>query len=53
VILPKGKLKGGYRMDLTLMSQTNILEYTETVAGWMRYGGAIGETDQLRRCSIA
>jgi len=53
VILPKGKLKGGYRMDLTLMSQTNILEYTETVAGWMRYGGAIGETNQLRRCSIA
>jgi len=53
VILPKRKLKGGNRMDLTLFNMFNILEYTETVVGWMRYGGAIGETDQLRRCATS
>lgn len=53
VVLPKQKMKGGYRMDLTLFNETNILEYTETVAGWCRFGGAIGDTDQVKRCSIA
>jgi len=53
VIMPKKKLKGGYRMDLTLYSQFDILAYSDTVAGWMRYGGAIGESDQLRRCATA
>lgn len=53
VIFPKGKLKGGYRMDLTLMGQTDILAYADTLAGWMRYGGAIGELKQLARCATA
>ncbi|MCX5657918.1 MAG: hypothetical protein NTZ48_06850 [Candidatus Omnitrophica bacterium] len=53
VIFPKAKMKGGYRMDLTLLSNTDILAYAETVAGWMRFGGAIGDQDQVRRCSIA
>ena len=52
-ILPKRKLKGGYRMDLTMMSQTDILSYGETVAGWMRYGGAIGDIGQIRRLAIS
>jgi len=53
VILPGKKLKGGYRMDLTLYNMLDILAYIETVAGWMRYGGAIGDTDQLRRCKTS
>jgi hypothetical protein len=53
VILPKNKLKAGYRMDLTLFSDFDILSYTDTQAGWMRYGGAIGDTEQIQRCAIA
>lgn len=52
VILPKAKMKGGYRMDLTIFDQFDILAYADTMAGWMRYGGAIGDTDQIRKCAI-
>lgn len=47
VILPKKKIKGGYRMDLTLFDDFDILSYTDTIAGWMRYGGCIGDLDQI------
>lgn len=47
VILPKRKLKAGYRMDLTLFDDFDILSYTDTTAGWMRYGGAIADLDQI------
>lgn len=47
VILPKFQLKGGYRMDLTLFSDFDILSYTDTQAGWMRYGACIGDIDQI------
>ena len=47
VILPKFKLKIGYRMDLSLFSDFDILSYTDTQAGWMRHGGCVGDTDQL------
>jgi hypothetical protein len=47
VILPKISLKAGYRMDLTLFSDFDILSYTDTTAGWMRYGGCIGDIEQL------
>jgi len=47
VALPKYKLKAGYRMDLTLFSDFDILSYTDTQAGWMRFGGCIGDTDQI------
>ncbi|MBE3109330.1 MAG: hypothetical protein IMZ46_02280 [Acidobacteria bacterium] len=47
VILPKRTLKIGYRMDLTNFSDFDILSYTETVAGWMRHGGCIGDLDQI------
>lgn len=52
VILPKFKLVIGYRMDLTLFSAFDMLSYTDTVAGWMRYGGAIGDQEQLQRLAI-
>ena len=47
VILPKRTLKIGYRMDLTLFDDFDMLSYTDTVAGWMRHGGCIGDTDQI------
>lgn len=53
VILPKGKMKGGYRMDLTIFDQFDILAYSDTMVGWMRYGGAIGDTDQVRKLATS
>ena len=52
VILPKNKLLAGYRMDLTTFTDFDILSYTDAQVGWMRYGGAIGDVQQLRRCAI-
>lgn len=49
IILPKNKLKGGYRMDLTLFGQFNIAQYADDIAGYLRYAGAIGELNQIRR----
>ena len=47
VILPKRTIKAGYRMDLTLFNDFDILSYTDTVAGWMRHGGCIGDLEQI------
>ena len=52
VILPKNKMIAGYRMDLTTFTDFDILSYTDAQVGWMRYGGAIGDTQQLARCAI-
>ncbi|MDD3089803.1 MAG: hypothetical protein PHT95_07650 [Candidatus Omnitrophica bacterium] len=52
VCFPKAKCKGGYRMDLTMFDQFDILAYADTMVGWMRYGGAVGDTDQIARCAI-
>ncbi len=51
--LPGRKLKSGLRMDLTILSEPDLLAYAETVAGWGRYGAAVGESKQLRRCATA
>lgn len=53
VCAPKGKAKAGYRMDLTLFSAFDNLSYSDVVAGWMRYGGAIGEIKQFSRCKTS
>lgn len=53
VTLPGRKLKSGNRMDLTVLSEEDVLAYAETVAGWGRYGAVVGETGQLRRCATA
>lgn len=53
VCLPGRKMKGGYRMNLTLFADFDILAYADTVAGWQRYGGAIGDTNQVKKCAIA
>ena len=52
VILPRNKMIAGYRMDLTTFTDFDILSYTDAQVGWMRYGGAIGDTQQLQRCAI-
>ena len=53
VIVPKIKAKAGYRMDLTLFNMFDSLAYADTVAGWMRYGGAIGDINQFQRCAVS
>ena len=53
VILPKQKLKGATRMDLTIFSQFDPESYSDIAVGWQRYGGAIGETKQVIRCSTS
>jgi len=50
VVLPKKKLKAGYRMDLTTFTDFDILAYVDTIAAWLAYGGAVGDTDQIERC---
>jgi hypothetical protein len=51
-ILPKHKLVAGYRMDLTTFASFDMLSYTDAAAGWMRYGGAVGDTDQVVRMGM-
>ena len=49
VILPKGKLKGGYRMDLTIFADFDINRYATNLAGFQRYGVIAGEAKQVVR----
>ncbi len=49
VILPKQKLLGANRQDLTIFSKFDELSYSEIAVGWGRYGGAIGDSEQLHR----
>ena len=53
VILPGRTLKIGYRMDLTNFQDFDILSYTDTVAGWMRHGGCIGDIDQINCITLS
>lgn len=47
VILPKVKIKGGYRMNLQLFNSFDMLTFSDATAGWMSYGSAVGDTDQV------
>ncbi len=49
VILPKRKLRGGNRMDLTLFGDFDIYSYSEALAGYGRYAGLVGDTAQVKR----
>jgi len=53
VILPKRKIVGGDRMDLTTYADFDILSRTDTVAGWMAFAGAVADIAQMERCNIA
>lgn len=48
--VPGRKNKIGNRMNLTLLAETDILAFAETVAGWGRYGAYMNE-EQWRRVS--
>lgn len=48
--IPGRKNKIGNRMNLTLMSETDILAFADTVVGWGRYGAYLNEA-QWRRVS--
>ncbi len=50
MILPKQKLIGLERMDLTILTDMDITTYAELAVGWARYGGAVAEEKQLVRC---
>jgi len=53
ICFPKAKAKGGYRQDLTIFADFDMLSYADAAVGWMRFGGAIGEVRQFRRCATA
>lgn len=53
VCLPRFKAKGGYRQDLTLEADRDILANIDYMAGWMRFGGAIGDEEQFQRCATS
>lgn len=53
VILPGNKIQAGNRMDLSMFENFDMLSYTKAAAGWMRYGAAIGDTDQVARIAFA
>jgi hypothetical protein len=53
MILPKKKLKGANRMDLTIYTDFDIEARADIAVGWQRYGGAIGEEKQIVRCATA
>lgn len=52
IVAPKAKNKWGERMDLLVLSETDIVRYAETVVGWGRYGGFINSA-QVRRCNLS
>jgi hypothetical protein len=53
VCLPKNKLVGGNRMDLKIFDEFKAETYSDVAYGWMRFGGAIGDQEQIVRCAIA
>jgi len=53
VILPKQKIIGANRMNLTIYGQFDPLSYSDIAVGWGRYAGVIGDTEQVRRCATS
>jgi len=53
IIFPKNKIIAANRMNLKVLADMNITSYSELAVGWARYGGVIGETGQVVRCSTA
>ena len=53
VCLPKIKAKAGNRMNLTIFTKFDEESYEDVAVGWGRYAGAIGDSDQFRRCATS
>lgn len=52
VILPKRKIVGGDRMNLTTYADFDMLSRTDSAAGWMAFAGAVADIAQMERCDI-
>lgn len=53
VCFPGAKAQAGDRMDLTIFNKFDEEAYTDVAVGWGRYGGAIGDSEQFRRCATS
>lgn len=53
VILPKQRNKAGIRMNLQTFGAFDEMAYVDRLAGYMRFGGAIGEEKQFQRCATS
>lgn len=51
--IPGQKSIWGTRMDLKVFDKFDIESYSDIAVGWARLGGAIGDTQQIRRCASA
>lgn len=51
--LPKNKLVGGNRKNLEIFDKFDPETYSDTAFGWMRFGGAVGDQEQIVRCPIS
>jgi len=47
IFLPKLKIKSGYRMNLSIFNSFDMLTFSDATAGWLSYGAAVGDTDQV------
>ena len=52
VILPKRKIVGGDRMNLTTYASFDMLSRADSAAGWMAFAGAVADIAQMERCDI-
>lgn len=52
LVLPGRKNKWGNRMDLTVLEQTNIHNWTHDAVGWSRYGAHLNSA-QVRRLNLS
>ncbi len=43
----------GERRDLDIKDRFDIMSDSTTAVGWARFGGALGDTEQIQRCSIS
>lgn len=53
IALPKNKLIWGDRMPLSVFDKFEPASYSVTQYAWGRYGGAIGDSNQIRRCATS
>jgi len=53
VALPGNKLIWGDRMNLSVFDEFDPASYSDVQYGWGRYGGAIGDSSQIRCCATS
>ena len=53
VAFPGARAQSGLRLNLEELTDENILARSDYMVDWLRFGAAIGDTDQIERCNIA